>query len=279
MPAQRAVSRPHVPIRSGTSLAHARIRELGAGSEREPLAVDSGRVPGEQRSHDLDRLAKRRQGTLLLQPEPIEPRALRETEVRASARDRVEHRDLTCDLVRMQREGVQRDRAETDPLRHACHQQKRADRRLVEEIVEDRDHVDARVLRAPSDRLVRRGLLVGPKPDAELARYVSSSVTSVRSPIRSMRMTRRSSGSGQATSESCSSQSSSGEPPHLRGQEREHGLHREEAEVLAVGNAHAARLRDLEGVADLEPAHRAPFDPLDGHAQVVEPHLGHLRGP
>jgi hypothetical protein len=33
---------------------------------------------------------------------------------------------------------------------------------------------------------------------------------------------------------------------------------------------------DLEPVADLEAADRAPLDPLDCHALVVQPHLGHL---
>ena len=89
------------------------------------------------------------------------------------------------------------------------------------------------VLGAARERLVLLRRLVRPNADAELAGYVSSSVTSVRSPIRSMRMTRRSSGSGHATSESCSSQSSSGSLPHLRGQQRQHRLDGEEAEVLA----------------------------------------------
>ena len=41
---------PHVPIRSGTSLAHARYASSVPGASVKPLAVDSRRVPGEQRA-------------------------------------------------------------------------------------------------------------------------------------------------------------------------------------------------------------------------------------
>src|SRR4029079_11308669 len=70
-----------------------------------------------------------------------------------------------------------------------------------------------------------------------------------------------------------------GQPPHPRREQREHRLEREEAEVLAVRDAHATRLRDLEVVADLEPAHGPALDPLDRHAEVVEAHLGHPTTP
>ena len=83
--------------------------------------------------------------TLLLDPEPVEPRAFREAEVGATARDGVEHRDLARDLVRMERERVERGRPEPDPLGDARHEQQRADRGLVEEVVEDREDVDAGV--------------------------------------------------------------------------------------------------------------------------------------
>src|SRR5262249_34918101 len=89
--------------------------------------------------------------------------------------------------------------------------EQREDRGLEEEIVEDGDHVEARVLREPPERLVLLDGLVRLQPKADLeARQVNSSVCSTRSPIRAMRMMSRSSGSGQQTSVSCSSQSSSG---------------------------------------------------------------------
>ena len=45
--------------------------------------------------------------------------------------------------------------------------------------------------------------------------------------------------------------------------------------MASLGDPHAARLGHLEPVTDLEPAHRAPFDPLDRHTEVVQAHLGH----
>ncbi len=248
----------------------------GSSVKRSPATPVSS--PARSASTIGDRLAKRGERALLLDAEAVEPRALREAEERATSGNEVEHRDLAGDLVRVQRERVERCRPQADALRHASHEQQRPDRRLVEQVVVDGEHVDARVLGAARERLVLVRSLIRPDTDAELARYVSSSVTSVRSPIRSMRITTRSSGSGHATSESCSSQSSSGRSTHLRRQQRQHRLDRVEAEVLPGGDAHAARLRDLEEVADLEPADGAAFDPLDGHAEVVEPHLGHLAG-
>ena len=65
------------------------------------------------------------------------------------------------------------------------------------------------------------------------------------------------------------------ELPHLRREERERGLEGVEAEMTAVGDTQAARLRYLEPVPDLHPAHRASFDPLDGHPQVEQLHVCH----
>ena len=267
--------RPPRPDHERHGVALARIRERRSRLEREALSREAGLVAREQRGDDSDRFAERGERPLLLDAELVEPRPFREAEVRTSPRDRVEHGDLAGDLVRMQRERVERCRPESDPLGHPSHEQERPDRRLVEEVVVDREDVDAARLGPPRERFVLLRRLVRANADAELAGYVSSSVTSVRSPIRSMRMTRRSSGSGQATSESCSSQSSSGSLPHLRGEQRQHGLDGEEAEVLALRDADAARLGHLEEVAHLEPADRATLDALDGHAQVVEPHFGH----
>src|SRR6266852_4638022 len=49
--------------------------------------------------------------------------------------------------------------------------------------------------------------------------------------------------------------------------------------MLAVRDPHAARFGELEVVADLEAADRAPLDALDGDAEVVERHrrVGHGR--
>jgi hypothetical protein len=80
----------------------------------------------------------------------------------------------------VEREGIERSGPETDPLGHARHQEQRPDRRLIEQVVVDGKDVDAPLLGAACDRLIRSGLLVGADPEAELADYVSSSVTSVR---------------------------------------------------------------------------------------------------
>ena len=65
------------------------------------------------------------------------------------------------------------------------------------------------------------------------------------------------------------------EATHLRGKQRQHRLDRVEAEVAALGDPDAARLRHLEPVADLHPADRTALDPLDRHADVEQLHLGH----
>ena len=245
----------------------------GSSVKRSPAKPASS--PASSARDDRDRFAERGERPLLLDAELVEPRPLREAEIRASARDRVEHRDLAGDLVRMQRERVERGRPESDPLRHAGHEQQRPDRRLVEQVVVDGENVDAARLGPPRERLVLLRRLVRANADAELAGYVSSSVTSVRSPIRSMRMTSRSSGSGHATSESCSSQSSSGSRRIFAGSSGSTAWMAKRQKCLPSGNADAARLGHLEEVAHLEPADRATLDALDGDAQVVEPHLGH----
>jgi len=108
-----------------------------------------------------------------------------------------DRRDDAVDAARLPSAGRARD------------QQQGIDRRLEEKVVEDRDHVEAGRLGAPCQRDVLLCALVGLEPEPELAQ-VRSSVMSVRSPVRSMRMITRSSGSGQHTRLSCSSQSSGG---------------------------------------------------------------------
>ena len=192
--------RHHVP--------EALIGERRSRLEREALARHPRVVARKQGLHDRDRLAHGGERARLVDAEAIEPGALGKSQVRATARHRIEQRSLARDLVRMEREGVERGRPEAHALADARHQEQRPDRGLVEEVVEDGDDVDPGHVRPPCDRLVRLRLLVGQKADPELSRYVSSSVTSVRSASRSIRMTTRSSGSGQHTRFSCSSQSS-----------------------------------------------------------------------
>ena len=85
-------------------------------------------------------------------------------------------------------------------------------RRLEPEVVVDGDDVEAARLGARGEQRVVAGPLVGLQREPELAPvgHVSSEVGMLRRPIRSIRMIRRSSGSGQQTSESCSSQSPAG---------------------------------------------------------------------
>ena len=108
----------------------------------------------------------------------------------------------------------------------------------------------------------------------ELSCYVNSSVTSVRSPIRSIRSTTRSSGWG-GHERVLLEPVLCGEAAHLRRDERKHGLHGVEAEVPSLRDTHAARLGDLEVVAHLEPADGASLDALHRDADVVQRHLGH----
>src|SRR5881628_3765872 len=100
----------------------------------------------------------------------------------------------------MERRGVERGGAEANPLRDARDREEREDRRLEEEIVEDGDDVEPGGLGAAPEPLVLRDGRVGLEAKAELEPgQVRSSVRSTRSPMRSMRMTTRSSGSGQQT--------------------------------------------------------------------------------
>ena len=62
---------------------------------------------------------------------------------------------------------------------------------------------------------------------------------------------------GTAHERSCSSQSSDGETPALRREQRQNALEGVQAEVPPLRNAHAAGFGQLEVVADLQAAHRA----------------------
>jgi hypothetical protein len=139
--------------------AERRVLEPGAGGEREPLAREAGPVAGQEQAHDRGRLPEPRQRPLLVEAELLHPGAAHEAEVGAARRGEVERRGLACDLDRVERLGVQRRRAEPHALRHAGDRQERKDRRLEEEILEDRDDVEARGLGAPAHRFV-----VGQRP-------------------------------------------------------------------------------------------------------------------
>ena len=162
------------------------VLEPRPGREREALPLEAALVPGQERADHGDRLAQRRERALLAEAELVEPGALRKTEVRAPARDGVEHRDLAGDLVRVERERVERGRAEPDPLGHARHEQQRPDRGLVEQVVEDGEDVDARRLRAHRDRLVRGRLLIasGARSRAPFATSAPRSQASARRSAR-----------------------------------------------------------------------------------------------
>ena len=95
--------------------------------------------------------------------------------------------------------------------------------------------------------------------------------------MRSIRMITRSSGSGQATNESRSSQSESGSCRCFAGKSGRTACSAYRQKWTPGRNPDPARLRHLEVVADVEPADRSALDPLDRHTQVVELHhvLGH----
>ncbi len=104
-----------------------------------------------------------------VEPEPVEPCAAVEAEVGAAARGEIERGCLPGELDRMERPRVQRRRAETDALGRLCDHGQRHDRRLVEEVVEDRDHVETGSLRSPRDGNVLVRPLVRLEAEADLA--------------------------------------------------------------------------------------------------------------
>ena len=200
---------------SGTARAARLVAKAAAGREPEALALEAAAVAREQPADDLDRLAQRREGSCGLDPELVEPGALDEAQVRAPVRGAVERGDLAGDLDGVEGVRVERGRADPDPPGRGRDLEQRGNRGREEEVVIDRDDVEARLLGASREGRVRSRRLVRLEAEADLAprgyvSYVSSSLRIVRSPIRSIRITTRSSGSGQQTSESCSSQSSSG---------------------------------------------------------------------
>src|SRR5439155_24498064 len=85
--------------------------------------------------------------------------------------------------------------------------EQRHDRGLVAQVVNGADNVESKILGEPAQAPVRTGRQVPAQADAEAPPQVRSSVGILLRPVRSMRMTSLSSGSGQATNASTSSQS------------------------------------------------------------------------
>jgi hypothetical protein len=127
------------------------VAEAAARGEPEALAVEAGAVAGEQAPHDLDRLAQSGERLRLLEPELVEPGALDEAEVGAPVRGAIERRDLAGDLDRVQRVRVQRRRPDADPLGCRRDLEQGRDRRGEEQVVKDRDDVEARLLGPPGE--------------------------------------------------------------------------------------------------------------------------------
>ena len=200
------------PIRSGTRSRSRRVREPCARLEAEDLAVRTRngrrraaatRSPRPRRSSPPGAAAR---GPARRATRPPRGRGTRGRPRRGRAPRSGRQLD------RMHGERVQAGRPDPDALGRRGDLEQRGKRRLVPEVVEGRDDVEAAPLRDPGQRGVLARPLVRLQAEPELARPV---VTSGRRwaagcrPIRSMRMIRRSSGSGQQTRESCASQSPS----------------------------------------------------------------------
>src|SRR5215472_14506462 len=114
----------------------------------------------------------------------------------------------------MEEVGVQAGWAQPDAARRAGDRDERQQRRGIQQVTVDRDGPEAEFLDPRGQAGVHREVLVRLQRDAELAPSAAgtgSHVTSARAtlvwPVRSIRMISRSSGSGQTTWLSLSSQS------------------------------------------------------------------------
>ena len=151
--------------------------------------------------------------------------------------------------------------------------EQRGERGLVPEVVERRDDVEAAALGDLRERRVLAGPLVRLQAEPELAPvggHVSSDVGSRRAPDPLDAHDHALVGIGAGEERVLLEPVAVRQGALLRGEQGEHGLEREDAEVPARRDPQPARLRQLEPVADLEPADRASLDPLDGHPEVVE---------
>src|SRR4029077_12373141 len=99
---------------------------------------------------------------------------------------------------------VEAGRAERDSARRGSYLEQRVKGRLIAEVGEDADHVETQLLRKAPQAAVLRCAPVAAQADAEAYRpHVSSSVGILLRPMRSLRITSRSSVSGHMKSESC----------------------------------------------------------------------------
>jgi hypothetical protein len=117
-------------------------------------ACEARAITVEQAPHDLDRLSHPRDRRPPVQPQPVEPGSCRQAEIGATARREIQGRRLPCQFDRMQRRRIQRCRPETHALGGVRDQEQRKDRRLEEQVVVDRDHVEAARLRPLRERRV-----------------------------------------------------------------------------------------------------------------------------
>src|SRR5439155_12083718 len=149
----------------------------------------------------------------LIEPQGFEPGTACQAEEGPPVCGRIEHRGLARDLDGVDGERVEAGGSDPDLLRRAGDLEQCGQRGLEPQVVERRDNCESGILRSASEWAVLTQGFVRLQTQPELTRgvgHVNSSVWSVRSPMRSILITTRSSGSGQQTSESCSSQSDSG---------------------------------------------------------------------
>ena len=218
-PASAPVRRPHVPIINGTA---GRCGRRSAASFRRPAGTSRRR--SRRRSwrssvgHEAGGLLQRLHRLALVDPDGVEPRAAGKSEERTTVRGEVEGGDLPGDLVRgATANGLKQAGPRRTVRRRPGDLQQRRQRRLEHQVGVHADHVDAVVLgdRSQVGHTHREACRPGaPMPSSTLLEsaiaHVRSVVRSRRTPVRSMRITSRSSGSGQHTSVSCSIQSPGG---------------------------------------------------------------------
>ncbi len=170
----------------------------------------------QQRGHKAGGLLQRLHRLALIDPDGVEPRAAGKSEERTTVRSEVEGGDLSGDLRWVNGEWAETSRPETHRRRRPGDLQQRRQRRLEHQVGVHADHVDAMVLGDRSQVGVRTGGLVALEAESQFdaprfgIAHVRSVVRSRRIRVRSMRITSRSSGSGQHTSVSCSIQSPGG---------------------------------------------------------------------
>ncbi len=148
------------PDEKGNLAALDGIAEARAHGQREAFALESAVVAGEQPAHDLPRLPDGSYPTGLVDTEGVEPGSGREPEEGSPARRRVERRDLARDLDGVQRERVEARRPDARAAGRRGNLEQRRQGGLVPEVVVDRDHREAGVVRKSSQSCVLARALV-----------------------------------------------------------------------------------------------------------------------